>query len=192
MLKTKILILTLISGLSLISYYFLGSYNAVITDQETVKASPFSHLSPQQIKDKRINEIQDRLRQDKQNGNLWFMLGSAYMFNKEYGNAVITYNYAIRLTKTPTANHYSAKASALFYKNGQQFNPEIESLLAKAIKKNPDNNTANTMLATQADKNQDYKTAIKLWVQLLDSEQKEIDRVTIIKRINEAKRLDKL
>lgn len=177
----------MISLLSLMTYYFLGNYQAVIADQNTVITAPFEHLSAKKVREKRITEIQDRLRLDTQNGNLWFMLGNAYMFNKEYANAVITYDYTIRLAEPATDDHYSAKASALYYQNNKKFNGEINKLIDQSIAINPTNNTALTMLAAQAYFHGDVQHAIDLWVKLLDSEQMNIDRVAIIQRINEAK-----
>ena len=188
MLKTNLMIAGFISLLSLTSYYFLGSYQATIADQNTLITTPFEHLSAEKVRIKRITEIQDRLRLDKQNGNLWFMFGNAYMFNKEYANAVTTYDYAIRLASPATDDNYSAKASALYYQNNNQFNNEITQLIEASLKINPNNNTALTMLASQAYLQGNIQQAIDLWVKLLDSEQRNIDRVAIIQRINDAKR----
>lgn len=187
MLKTNLILATVIALISIASYAFLGNYQAVIVDQNTVITVPFEHLSATKIREKRITEIQDRLRLDKQNDNLWFILGNAYMFNKEYANAVITYGYSIRLADPISDDHYSAKASALYYQNNKQFNSEIKLLIEKSLALNPSNNTALTMLATQSYLQGDMQNAINLWVKLLDSEQMNIDRVAIIQRINEAK-----
>lgn len=187
MLKTNLTLIATIALLSIASYALLGNYQAVLAAKNTVIAAPFEHFSATKVREKRITEIQDRLRLDKQNDNLWFILGNAYMFNKEYANAVITYDYSIRLADPISADHYSAKASALYYQNNKQFNPEIKQLIEKSLSLNPSNNTALTMLATQSYLQGDTQTAINLWVKLLDSEQMNIDRVAIIQRINDAK-----
>jgi len=180
----------LIAG-SLGGYYLLSDYQRVETRQAELSAAPFKELSVLEISDKRISALQDKLYDDKQNATLWFQLGNAYMYNGEYDNAALVFNYSIRLTANPTAIQYSAKASALYYASGQHLTADVQRLLDQTLTLDPNNQTALMMLAANEFMNVRYQQAIDLWVQLLDSEQEGLDRVSIINSINQAKQFIK-
>jgi len=169
------------------SYYLLSDYQRFETQQAASAAAPFEQLSVSEISDKRILMLQNRLYADKQNAQLWFQLGNAYLYNGEYDNAVLVFGYSIRLTSEPTATHYSAKASALYYASGQHLTAEVKALLDQALALEPSNQTALMMLASNEFMHVRYQQAIDLWVQLLDSQQEGLDRVSIINSINQAK-----
>ncbi|MDX2322369.1 MAG: tetratricopeptide repeat protein [Moritella sp.] len=173
------------------SYYLLSDYNRLETQDAVIAAAPFEQLSISEISDKRISLLQDKLYDDKQNAKLWFQLGNAYMYNGEYDNAILVFDYSIRLTANPTAIHYSAKASALYYASGQHLTAEVQALLDQALALEPHNQTALMMLASNEFMNVRYQQAIDLWVQLLDSDQQGLDRVSIINSINQAKQFIK-
>lgn len=180
------IILTVLAG-SLSGYYFLGDHRFLQTADNKAPSMAFINLSAEQVRDKRILEIQDELRKDKQNAELWYTLGHAYMYDAQYDNAVIVYDYAIRLTPEINSDHYASKASAVYYSNGQKLTDEINELLNQALELNANNETALMMLAANAFIDAQYQHAIDLWVQLLDSGQTGVDRVVVIDLINQAK-----
>ena len=187
---TPIITSVLIFG-SVASYYLLSDYQRIETQQALLSAVSFEQLSASEISDKRILTLQDKLYDDKQNAKLWFQLGNAYLYNGEYDNAVLVFGYSIRLTPSPTATLYSAKASALYYAGGQHLTVEVKTLLNQALSLEPNNETALMMLASNEFMNVRYQQAIDLWVQLLDSGQQGLDRVAIINSINQAKQFIK-
>lgn len=187
---TPIITSVLIFG-SVASYYLLSDYQRIETQQALLSAVSFEQLSASEISDKRILTLQDKLYDDKQNAKLWFQLGNAYLYNGEYDNAVLVFGYSIRLTPSPTATLYSAKASALYYAGGQHLTVEVKTLLNQALSLEPNNETALMMLASNEFMNVRYQQAIDLWVQLLDSDQQGLDRVAIINSINQAKQFIK-
>lgn len=176
---------------SLGSYYLLSDYQRIETQQAVITEESFKQLSASEISDKRILTLQDKLYGDKQNAKLWFQLGNAYMYNGEYDNALLVFDYSIRLTAEPSAILYSAKASALYYAGGQHLTAEVQVLLKQALSLEPNNQTALMMLAANEFMNVRYQQAIDLWLQLLDSNQQGLDRVSIINSINQAKQLIK-
>ena len=187
---TPIITSVLIFG-SVASYYLLSDYQRIETQQALLSAVSFEQLSASEISDKRILTLQDKLYDDKQNAKLWFQLGNAYLYNGEYDNAVLVFGYSIRVTPSPTATLYSAKASALYYAGGQHLTLEVKTLLNQALSLEPNNETALMMLASNEFMNVRYQQAIDLWVQLLDSDQQGLDRVAIINSINQAKQFIK-
>ena len=186
--KWPILISTLLITGSLGTYAWLGSYDQLIAEPSDLKtALTIAPQSPTELRTARIEALQEQLYQDKQNGLLWYQLGHAYLLDAQYENAVTVFDYAIRLTKPLTSDHYSSKAMALYHTNKQQMNTEIDTLVAQALIIDENNQTALMMLANEQFMQARYQQAITLWVKVLDSEQAGVNRVGIIHRINQAK-----
>jgi len=176
---------------SLASYAWLGNY-ALLKQQSTTQAQQLSKPSTaNEVRQTRITALQEKLYQDKQNGQLWYQLGHAYLLNGEYENALTVFDYAIRLSKPLTSDHYAAKAVALYHLNKQQITAEVDALLTLALSMDANNQSVLMMRANAQFMRARYQNAIDLWVQILDSQQVDTDRVAIIRRINQAKQFIK-
>ncbi|WP_019616860.1 TPR domain-containing protein [Psychromonas ossibalaenae] len=185
--KWPILISTVLITGSLTSYAWLGSYPQLIEQKTELAEQLIEQQVPDEIQKTRITALQEKLYQDKQNGQLWYQLGHAYLLNGEYENAVIVFDYAIRLTKPLSSDHYASKATALYYSNKQQMTDQVNEQLSLALAIDENNQTALMMLANEQFMQARYQQAVTLWVRILDSNQADIDRVGIIHRINQAK-----
>ena len=133
--------------------------------------------------------LQDKLREDRNNAELWFQLGEGYLINNELENALQCFNYSIRLSDEVSANQLAAKATTIYYLSKQSMNDEVKSLLDASLKIDPYNQAALTLLANDKFIEFKYQEAINLWQKILDSERTDVDRVTIINSINQAKKL---
>ncbi|MUK63210.1 TPR domain-containing protein [Aliivibrio fischeri] len=145
-------------------------------------------LGPLSYEDK-MRYLEDQLKQSPNDAELWFEIGQGYLLNGELNNANICFGYAIRLTEEPTANQYAAKATTQYYLHSQIMSDEVEELLKKALTLDEYNQAALTLIASDHFVTFRYQKAINAWQKILDSERVEVDRVTIINSINEAKQL---
>ncbi|MCE7565260.1 heme lyase [Aliivibrio fischeri] len=145
-------------------------------------------LGPLSYEDK-MRYLEDQLKQSPNDAELWFEIGQGYLLNGELNNANICFGYAIRLTEEPTANQYAAKATTLYYLHSQIMSDEVEELLKKALVLDEYNQAALTLIASDHFVTFRYQKAINAWQKILDSERVDVDRVTIINSINEAKQL---
>ncbi|OCH30002.1 heme lyase [Aliivibrio fischeri] len=145
-------------------------------------------LGPLSYEDK-MRYLEDQLKQNPNDAKLWFEIGQGYLLNGELNNANICFGYAIRLTEEPTANQYAAKATTQYYLHSQIMNDEVEELLKKALALDEYNQAALTLIASEHFVTFRYQKAINTWQKILDSERADVDRVTIINSINEAKQL---
>ena len=134
-------------------------------------------------------EVQQSLEQDPNQSDLWFKLGSVYMQEEEFDAAFTCYDYAIRLDKQAPSGLYAAKATALYYLNSQTINNQVSDLLEQSMLLDPNDRTALMLIATDHFISMRYQQAIDAWTQILDSNQKGIDRVSIIHSINQAKQM---
>jgi len=176
---------------SLTTYALLGSYPQLLKYQAEQAQLLLKQPEADEIPTARITVLQEALYKNKQDAQLWYQLGHAYLLNDEYENALIVFDYAIRLTDTLSADHYSSKATAIYYLNKQRMSSEIDELLTLALTIDENNQTALMMLANEQFMQARYTQAIKLWVKILDTNQVGIDRVGIIHRINQAKQFVK-
>jgi len=135
------------------------------------------------------SELQSKLEQDPNQAELWFKLGSVYLEQGEFAAAVTSYDYAIRLERTPVARLFAAKATALYYANKQSMVEEVNVLLKRSLELDPNDRTALMLIASDHFISMRYEQAIEVWTQLLDSNQQGLDRVSIIHSINQAKQM---
>ncbi|MGF1763849.1 TPR domain-containing protein [Aliivibrio kagoshimensis] len=187
--KSALVISSLVMMVSVGTYAVLGSYSSLNAATNETETQSFEQLTASEVREQRIEKLQEHLRTDTQNAALWFQLGNAYMYNSEFDNAVIVFDYALRLNKIPTSSLLVAKASAIYYSSGQIVTDDVSALLSATIELEPYNQTALMMLATNEFMNVRYQKAIDIWQSLLDSDQQGLDRVTIINSINQAKQL---
>ena len=135
------------------------------------------------------DELQQSLKQDPNQSDLWFKLGGVYMQKGEFDAAFTCYDYAIRLDPQAPSGLYSAKATALYYLGSQAMSDEVNRLLEQSMDLDPNDRTALMLIATDHFISMRYQQAIDAWTQILDSNQKGIDRVSIIHSINQAKQM---
>lgn len=136
-----------------------------------------------------IDEIQEQLRNDPNNAELWFQLGQGYLVEGELDGALICFDYAIQLTRPVSATQLAAKATTLYYIHGQTMTDEVNLLLEQALQLEPYNEAALSLIANDHFLSFRFQQAVNTWVLLLDSNDPNLDRVQIINAINKAKAL---
>lgn len=134
-------------------------------------------------------EIQQKLKADPNQSELWFQLAQGYLAQQQFKSALTCFDYAIRLSASPTANQLAGKATALYYLKSQRMAPDVQSLLQQALDKEPNNPTALMLLANDHFISFRYQQAIDIWIQLLDSGQRDLNRPQIIDLLNQAKQM---
>ncbi|EGU30791.1 TPR domain-containing protein [Vibrio scophthalmi] len=147
-----------------------------------LEQSAFSHQQ-------QMSDLQTQLKADPNQADLWFQLGHGYLNQQEFTAALTCFDYAMRLSDTPSASQLSAKASALYYQNKQQMSAEVKGLLNQSLALEADNLTALTLLASDHFISFRYQPAIEIWTQILDSQHPDVDRITIIQLLNQAKQM---
>ncbi|MGR5062390.1 TPR domain-containing protein [Photobacterium sp. DNB22_13_2] len=189
------MIIGVLSVISVTTYVFLG-HEPINTVKQPLASSTLSEeqllpeemlMSAAELNQKRVEEIQDKLREDTQNGELWYALGNAYMYSSEFENAGTAFLYALRLAPEPQSNIYSAMATASYYQEKQYFTAQSKAWLDRALELDENNVSALMLLASDYFLNARYQKAIDTWQQVLDTERTDLDRVEVINAINRAK-----
>ncbi|ROV58786.1 tetratricopeptide repeat protein [Vibrio ponticus] len=151
-------------------------------EQDSVIVEPVSNQQ-------QMLKLQHELQNDPNQADLWFQLGQGYLTQQEFDSALTCFDYALRLSESPTANQFSAKASALYYQQKQQMTKEVRLLLDRALQLDRDNLTALTLLASDHYISLRYAQAVAIWTQLLESQNPDLDRVAVIYALNQAKQM---
>ena len=135
-----------------------------------------------------ILSIQNKLRQDPNNGEAWIELGQAYMLNNEFDNALKAYGNAEGLLGSK-AHILGLAATTLYYEAGQRITPRVRQLIDAALRQDPKESSSLSLLASEAFLTTDYDNALQIWQQLLDSGNSDIDRRRIIQSMQMAEQL---
>ena len=178
---TPILLSICLSLSSLLVWFFIVSSDRQVPEMTKLE-------QPMTINEILV-EIQDKLREDKNNQDLWFQLGQGYFANGEFANANTCFDYVIRLTDLPSSTVYAAKATALYYLSSQRMTKQVKHFLAQALTKDQLNDTALMLIANDHFISFRYDQAIETWQKILDSERQGIDRVAVINSINKTREL---
>lgn len=178
-----------------ILYYQLGSYSEITHYQQQVDDS-FTQLTQQEITDNRLLNLLQKIKDNPQNSENWFILTEYYLYHNEFDNALIALNKVTQL-EGETLEVLAAKAMILYYQNGQRINESVQTILDVILAKEPLQPTALMIVASDYYYQARYQDAIAIWQKLLDSSSlqdsnnSQIDRIMLIERINTAKMMSR-
>ncbi len=173
--------ITLLASLMLVMPVYLWLQGSPPQPTETIESL--------QTHSEWMTTLQTKLKQDPNQAELWFQLGHGYLDNRDFSSALTCFDYAIRLNNKPSANQLAAKATALYYIKKQIITKEVEELLNQALILEPNNLTALTLIANDHFISFRYQQAVDIWTQLLDSNNPNMDRKSVILSLNQAKEM---
>lgn len=106
-----------------------------------------------------VTRLAERLKNNPDDAEGWFMLGRSYLALKRYGDAVEAFRRLHDLVGD-APDVLVAEATALALHQGGDLSGEPMRLVRKALDQQPDHAQALWMAATAAYQTQDYKTAL--------------------------------
>lgn len=172
--------------LPLVGYLQFNSYSAAVDYSVNGQHDPFSGMESQDINDLQVAELQQRIRLNPQDSQAWFSLGQYYLFSDRFEQALFTIDKAMAI-EGESANLLAAKATVLYYLDGQKIMPQTQALIDRSLSIDPLQVTALMLQASDHFYHARYQQAIDIWQQLLDSDNPQIDRVSLIERITMAR-----
>lgn len=182
--KSAIWVFAILLVLPLSYYFSLDRFERVQQGEKEMLelANKKADTSIVHQKEDMVLKIQNKIREDVNNPELWVQLGDAYMQNDEFDHALIAYSNAEKISGT-TPVILGLKATALYYQAGQNITPQIQQIMDEALKQDKNEISVLTLLATEAFKNHQPEHSKAYWQQLLDSGNSAVDRRTVIQRI---------
>ncbi|MDO5054504.1 MAG: c-type cytochrome biogenesis protein [Pasteurella oralis] len=188
--KSMLFITLFLLVLPTVYYFSLDRYQAVRQGEQAFLQQQMTLMEQaisQQHEDK-IAQIQQQLRQDPNHAENWLALGQAYVENNEFDHALIAYRNAEGLISSQPYI-LSAIATTLYYQSNQQLTLPIQDLLQRALSQDPLDTASLSLMATDAFVQKNYQQAAQIWQKMLDSERSNLDRKTLIQRIQMAEML---
>ncbi len=165
-------------------YIQLGEFENL--DKQHVQQAPHSGMSTAEIMSQRVQMMEAQVEADPENSQGWFSLGHTYISANRYDDAVRAFDKVMELVGVH-AELLGPKATALYYKAGQQMTPEVQALIDQSLALDPEDASTLLLVGMNAFFTADYQLAINSWETILASGRGDIDRSAIISAIDSAK-----
>ncbi len=132
-----------------------------------------------------IVSLQNQLRDNPNNGDLWFELGQAYSLNNDFEAAMVCFHHAQTVLGRKPAI-LGAMATTDYYLHKQTLSAQAKAWIDEALAQDPKESASLLLLASEAFLRNDPQQAIFYWQQVLDGDNPNINRRAIIQSINTA------
>ncbi len=163
----------LVPLLALGMYAWLGSPELVDGGAARTAAAPASHGAGGMTMAQAIAKLEERLREDPDNAEGWYMLARSYVAEKQYGNAARAMERVVALEGEKDPNLLLQYADALAMANDGRVAGKPAEFVHKALKLKPDYPEALWLAGIAASQSDNLADAIVYWrkaVALLDDQ----------------------
>jgi len=163
-----LVVMLTIPAASVALYLLFGEYR-VIENPELVRAAPQQQqadAAPQMTLEEMEVAIKERLRENPEDVEGWFMLGRTMMAKKQYDAAVTAFQRSNDLLENEPGIMF-ALADALAMQDNGNLQGEPEALVQRGLKLAPRFPNGLWLAGMAAEQRQDYKSAHRYWTQLL-------------------------
>ncbi len=175
-----------IVSFSLYSYMILGAYSQLNSPVAINESDAHSELNPEQMLAFRLQQLQREVKNDPTNSQAWFSLGQAYISAGEFDNAIEAFDRVMKQVGEH-AELLGPKAQAMYYKNDQQINSDIQVVIDKALALDSLDASTNILLGMDSFSNRDFAKAVQYWETVLNSGRPGISPQALMGAVEEAK-----
>ncbi len=167
-------------------YQKQGAYQQWATGNVSTSQSNQQVLSEDQQAIAKVEQLKQALKSEPKNSELWYRLGQASISIADFDAAVNAFDQVIKIEGIK-AELLGAKAQALYYRNNQQINDEIQQLIDQALALDPVDPATNILLGMHNFIQQDYAKAISYWQHVVNSGREDVNVEALNGAITEAK-----
>lgn len=171
---------------SLYAYMTLGAYPLLNAPTAMNENDAHSELSPEQMLAFRLQQLQRDVKEDPANSQAWFSLGQAYISAGEFDNAVAAFD-RVMAQVGEHAELLGPKAQAMYYKNSQKINTDIQAVIDKALALDSLDASTNILLGMDSFSNREFAKAVQYWEVVLNSGRPGISTQALAGAVEEAK-----
>ncbi|MCU8045678.1 MULTISPECIES: c-type cytochrome biogenesis protein CcmI [unclassified Shewanella] len=164
-------------------YQHLGAFENIDSAQQP--ANPHAGMDTAQIMMQRVQMMEAQVKAEPENSQLWFSLGHAYVSANQYDKAIAAFDKVIELVGKH-AELLGPKATAMYYKAGQQMTPQVQALIDESLAMDAQDPSTLLLVGMDAFFTADYKKAITSWQTILDSGHADVDRAALMNAIETA------
>lgn len=163
-------------------YQHLGAFQNIGNIQP---ANPHAGMDAAQIMAQRVQMMETQIQAEPENSQAWFSLGHAYVSVNQFDKAIAAFDKVMELVGKH-AELLGPKATAMYYKAGQQMTPQIQALIEESLAMDPQDPSTLLLVGMDAFFTADYKKAITSWQTILDSDRTDVDRAALMEAIETA------
>ena len=162
-----LVVMLVVPAASVALYLVFGEYR-VIENPDLVRAAPQQQqaAAPQMSLEEMETRIKQRLRENPEDVEGWFMLGRTMMAKKQFDAAVTAFQRSNELLANEPGIMF-ALADALAMQNNGSLQGEPEALVQRGLNLAPRFPNGLWLAGMAAEQRQDYKSAHRYWTQLL-------------------------
>lgn len=165
-------------------YFQLGEYGVI--KNPALAQVPVDTQVQNQLTDLSVEEIEDlikqRLRNNPEDAEGWFVLGKTYMARQKFDKAITAYQRTYDLVGEEPGVMFSL-ADALAMQNDGVMQGEPEQLVRRGLEISPQDPTGLWLAGLAAEQRQDYKGAHALWSQLMPLIQNDPESSTEVREL---------
>jgi len=175
-----------IVSLSLYSYMKLGAYQVLNAPTAINENDEHGQLTPEQMLAFRLQQLQSEVKDNPTNSQAWFSLGQTYISVGEFDNAIEAFD-RVMSQQGEHAELLGPKAQAMYYKNNQRINADIQAVIDKALGLDSLDASTNILLGMDSFSNRDFAKAVQYWEVVLNSDRPGISMQALAGAVEEAK-----
>jgi len=170
--------------LSFALYFQFGEYGGI--KNPALAQVPVDTQAQNQLTDLSVEEIEElikqRLRNNPEDAEGWFVLGKTYMARQIFDKAITAYQRTYDLVGEEPGVMFSL-ADALAMQNDGAMQGEPEQLVRRGLEISPQDPTGLWLAGLAAEQRQDYKGAHALWSQLMPLIQNDPESSTEVREL---------
>ena len=171
---------------SFFSYMKLGAYPLLNSPTTSAMNEENKQITPEQMMAFRLQQLEQVVIDEPENAEAWFSLGQAYISIGEFDNAIAAFDKVIAQVGIH-AELLGPKAQAMYYKNNQQINADIQQVIDQALALDALDPATNILLGMNSFSNRDFASAVKYWEVVLNSDRPGISTDALAEAVAEAK-----
>ncbi len=151
-------------------YFQLGDFAAATGTKIVQTVIPAGENRPQMTIEEAINKLEQRLVDEPNNADGWFMLGKTYMAIKQYNKSVAAYEKVLKLDsenqQAEDPEVLLRYADAIAMTEGGNLNGKARPIIDRIIVMLPNNPTALWMAGMAENQQENYSQALSFWYKL--------------------------
>jgi len=167
---TAVLLALCIPVVAAVLYSQLGDFEAATGTRVAATVIPAGDNRQQMTIEEAVVKLEQRLAQEPNNTDGWFMLGKTYMAMKQYHKAAAAYEKVIALESSSDGREdpqvLLRYADALAMTEGGKLTGSAKPIVDKVIKMMPNNPTVIWMAGTAENQQGNYAKALSYWYKL--------------------------
>lgn len=134
-----------------------------------------------------INNLQQHLEENPDDSEAWYNLGQTFVGAGEFDFAITAFEQVIRV-EGEHADLLGAIAQASYYRNNQQIDEQVQTLIDKALALDINDPSTNILLGMHNFIGQEYTEAIKYWQRVINDNKQGVNIAALQEAVDEAQK----